>query len=58
MKPIILKALIYWKVLVNFSDVFSQSFTEPLRRIFGPDDNSYPAIGVQPYSGDYYSEWE
>lgn len=24
-------------------------------RIFGPDDDEYPAVGVQPYDGDPYS---
>lgn len=29
-----------------------------MARIFGPDDDAYPAVGVQPYEGDpYYSNW-
>lgn len=29
---------------------------EGSNRIFGPDDNSYPETGVQPFSGDPYNE--
>lgn len=46
------------KVFVYFFDGLLQYFAEPVRRIFGPDDNSYPEIGTQPYEGDYYSKWE
>ncbi|MGF1519048.1 MAG: isochorismate synthase [Nodosilinea sp.] len=31
-------------------------FAEPIGRIFGPDDNSYPATGVQPFEGDVHTE--
>ena len=24
-------------------------------RIFGPNDDAYPSVGVQPYEGDVYS---
>ena len=57
MKSITLKAYIYFKGFRYFFDGVFQYFAEPVRRIFGPDDNSYPEIGVQPYSGDYYSKW-
>ncbi|MBE9138172.1 hypothetical protein IQ254_13415 [Nodosilinea sp. LEGE 07088] len=33
-----------------------QYFAEPIGRIFGPDDNSYPEIGVQPFEGDTSTE--
>lgn len=58
MKSITLKVAVYLKVLVYFFDSLLQYFAEPVRRIFGPDDNSYPAVGVQPYEGDSYSRWE
>lgn len=58
MKSITLKALVYLKVFRYFFDGLFQYFAEPVRRIFGPDDNSYPEVGVQPYQGDYYSKWE
>ena len=46
--------------LAVFSYLFDgvvQYLAEPIARIFGPDDNSYPAIGVQPFDGDPYSQW-
>lgn len=58
MQSITLKVLIYLKVLLYFFDSLFQYFAEPITRIFGPDDNSYPATGVQPYQGDSYSKWE
>lgn len=57
MKSIFLKVNIYRKVFVYFFEAFFQYFTEAVGRIFGLDDNSYPAVGVQPYDGDYYSKW-
>lgn len=33
-----------------------QYLAEPVGRIFAPDDNNYPAIGVQPFDGDAYAE--
>lgn len=39
-----------------FFDGLMQYFAEPIGRIFGPDDNSYPEIGVQPFDGDAYAE--
>lgn len=43
-----------------FSYVFDglvQYFVEPIALIFGPDENIYPEIGVQPFEGEYYSKW-
>lgn len=31
---------------------------EAAARIFGPDHDSYPAVGIQPYEGDVYSSVE
>lgn len=36
------------------TDSFNYIF-EAAARIFGPDDDAYPAIGIQPYEGDVYS---
>ncbi len=30
--------------------------SEAIRRIFGPSDDIYPVIGVQPFEGDPYQE--
>lgn len=34
--------------------------SEAIRRIFGPSDDMYPVIGVNPFEGDPYKEsnWE
>lgn len=29
---------------------------EAMTRIFGPSDDAYPAVGVQPFTGDPYKE--
>lgn len=29
-----------------------QYFTEAFVRVFGPSDDEYPAVGVQPFEGD------
>ncbi|WP_017302111.1 hypothetical protein [Nodosilinea nodulosa] len=45
--------------LSGFSQIFGgvmQYFAEAFGRIFGPDDNSYPATGVQPFEGDAHTE--
>ncbi|MDM9382376.1 hypothetical protein QUB80_16855 [Chlorogloeopsis sp. ULAP01] len=34
----------------------TQYITEAAIRIFGPSDDAYPNIGVQPFSGDPYKE--
>ena len=26
-------------------------------RIFGPDDDNYPLIGLQPFEGEPYEQW-
>ena len=39
-----------------FFDGLMQYFAEPISRIFGPDDDNYPKIGVQPFDGDAYAE--
>lgn len=44
-------------VFAYFFDGVVQYFTEPVARIFGPDDNSYPEIGLQPYEDEPYSQW-
>ncbi|NJK99436.1 MAG: isochorismate synthase [Spirulinaceae cyanobacterium RM2_2_10] len=35
----------------TFADL-SQYFSVAIARIFGPNDNSYPEVGVQPFSGN------
>jgi hypothetical protein len=44
-------------VFSYFLDGLVQYFVEPVARIFGPDDNTYPEIGVQPFEGEPYSKW-
>jgi hypothetical protein len=39
-----------------FLDGLVQYFAEPIGRIFGPDDDNYPEIGVQPFEGDTHAE--
>lgn len=29
-----------------------QYFTEAFARVFGPSDDEYPAVGVQPFDGE------
>lgn len=57
MKLVNMKASIYLKSFIYFFRGLFQYFIEPVSRIFGPDDDSYPATGLQPYDGDYYSKW-
>ncbi len=33
-----------------------QYIIEAMTRIFGPSDDAYPAIGVQPFAGDPYKQ--
>jgi len=40
------------KMLGNVVQYISEAFM----RIFGPNDDAYPAIGVQPFTGDPYEE--
>lgn len=35
-----------------------QYLSEAVARIFGPNDDIYPAIGVQPFSGDPFEQKE
>lgn len=44
-------------VFAYFLDGMIQYFVEPVTRIFGPDDDLYPAVGVQPFEGEPYSKW-
>jgi hypothetical protein len=37
-------------------DSVIQYFSEAIACIFGPDCDSYPATGVQPFDGDPFSE--
>lgn len=41
--------------LANWFDGIFQYLAEPVGRIFGPDDDFYPAVGIQPYEGEPYS---
>jgi hypothetical protein len=34
----------------------TQYISEAVVRIFGPVDDAYPVIGVQPFTGDVYKE--
>lgn len=38
-------------------DSVVQYFSEAFALIFGPDRDSYPETGVQPFDGEPYSEW-
>jgi hypothetical protein len=58
MKAIALKVAVYLKIILYFFKASLQYFAEPVSRIFGPDDDAYPAIGLQPYEGDYSSKGE
>lgn len=39
----------------SFSD-FLQYVSEAVARIFAPNDDKYPMVGVQPFDGDPYQE--
>jgi hypothetical protein len=46
----------------NVLQNFVQYITEAFARIFGPNDDEYPNVGIQPFEGDPYqqtseSEW-
>lgn len=34
----------------------TQYISEAAMRTFAPDDDAYPMIGVQPFTGDFYKE--
>jgi hypothetical protein len=36
----------------RFLQIFVQYTTEAFARIFGPNDDEYPNIGVQPFEGE------
>jgi hypothetical protein len=38
-------------------DSVIQYISEAMTRIFIAKDDTYPAIGVQPFSGEPFSEW-
>ena len=37
-------------------DSISQYISEAVMRIFGPSDDAYPAIGLQPFAGDSFKQ--
>jgi hypothetical protein len=37
-------------------DGLTQYFVDPIARIFGPSDDNYPAIGVQPFEGEPFAQ--
>ena len=44
---------------MNISIAFENMFryiSEGVARIFGPNDDQYPDVGVQPFEGDPYKE--
>ena len=43
----------------NTSELFSQAvaqIVEGVARIFSPNDDEYPSVGLQPFDGDPYQE--
>ena len=42
----------------RMTDSVVQYIIEAMTRIFGPSDDAYPFIGVQPFSGEPYTEDE
>ncbi|HHP7229297.1 MAG TPA: hypothetical protein ACFCUY_00385 [Xenococcaceae cyanobacterium] len=42
-------------VINNALKATMQYLTEAFARIFGPNDDEYPNIGVQPYEGEIYN---
>jgi hypothetical protein len=40
------------KIITNVSEYISAA----VARIFGPNDDQYPEIGVQPFEGEPYTE--
>lgn len=37
-------------------DGITQYLSEAVSRIFGPRDDAYPAVGVQPFAGDPFKQ--
>ena len=47
------------KIFSNISESISSavdSFFKSVARIFGPRDDDYPEVGVQPFGGESYNE--
>ncbi|MBW4650984.1 MAG: hypothetical protein KME06_20180 [Kastovskya adunca ATA6-11-RM4] len=42
--------------IYNLFDSMVQYISEAVARIFGPSDDAYPVIGVQPFDGDPFYE--
>jgi hypothetical protein len=42
--------------ITNFLQNFVQYLTEAFARIFGPNDDEYPNIGIQPFEGEPYEQ--
>ena len=40
-------------IFVKLNDI-SQFISEAVARIFGPNDDQYPLVGVQPFEGNPY----
>ncbi|MDZ7952673.1 MAG: hypothetical protein RMY16_31485 [Nostoc sp. DedQUE12b] len=40
------------KIIANIT----QYISEAAMRIFGPTDDAYPAVGIQPFTGEPYDE--
>lgn len=38
--------------IMKWFESLNNYFSEAIARIFGPNDDAYPSIGVQPFSGD------
>ena len=43
-------------MLSSVLDGMTQYFVDPIARIFGPSDDNYPAIGVQPFEGEPFAQ--
>ncbi|MCX7594348.1 MAG: hypothetical protein N2235_11400 [Fischerella sp.] len=44
------------RAISNLIARITQYISEAAVRIFGPNDDAYPNIGVQPFTGDPYKE--
>jgi hypothetical protein len=44
------------RAISNLIASITRYITEAAVRIFGPNDDAYPNIGVQPFTGDPYKE--
>lgn len=43
-------------VFSYFVDGLTEYFVDPIVRIFGPSDDNYPAIGLQPFEGEPFAQ--